>query len=43
MSVDTSRPLSDAPATPSHGTFAALQLPNYRIFTAGALVSNVGT
>ena len=44
MSVDTSRSLSEAsPSTPPRGTFAALQLPNYRIYVAGALVSNVGT
>ena len=43
MSVDTSRPSTAAPSAPSSGTFAALALPNYRIFTAGALVSNVGT
>ena len=44
MSVDTSRSPSEAPpSTPPRGTFAALQLPNYRIFAAGALISNVGT
>jgi MFS family permease len=43
VSVDTSRPRTAAPATPPRGTFAALALPNYRIFAAGALVSNVGT
>jgi MFS family permease len=43
MSVDTSRSPADAPAAPPRGIFAALQLPNYRIFTVGALVSNVGT
>ena len=44
MSVDTSRSPSKAPpSTPPRGTFAALQLPNYRIYVAGALVSNVGT
>ena len=43
MSVDTSRSSTAAPSTPSSGTFAALALPNYRVFTVGALVSNVGT
>ena len=41
MSVETTRPPHTA--APSAGTFAALALPNYRIFAAGALVSNVGT
>jgi MFS family permease len=43
VSVDTSRPTTDASENPPRGIFAALQLPNYRIFTVGALVSNVGT
>ena len=43
MSVDTSRPQTAAPSAPPTGTFAALALPNYRIFAAGALISNVGT
>ena len=43
MSVDTTRSPTAAPSAPSSGTFAAFALPNYRIFTAGALVSNVGT
>jgi MFS family permease len=43
VSVDTSRSPADAPSAPSRSTFAALALPNYRIFAAGALVSNVGT
>ena len=42
MSVDTSRPQTGTTPAPT-GTFAALTLPNYRIFAAGALVSNVGT
>jgi MFS family permease len=42
VSVDTSRPQTAETSAPS-GTFAALALPNYRIFAAGALVSNVGT
>jgi MFS family permease len=43
VSVDTPRAPADAPDAPPRGIFAALQLPNYRIFTVGALVSNVGT
>ena len=45
MSVDTSRTGSTATIghEPSGGIFAALALPNYRIWVAGALVSNIGT
>jgi MFS family permease len=47
MSVDTAKPSGSGPSTGSRrvpgGMFAALRLPNFRIYVAGSFVSNIGT
>ena len=43
MSLDTDRPTTTDPAPGRSSMFAALGQPNYRIYFAGAFVSNIGT